>query len=80
MLEEENFNLNEKLKEMQSNQETFDKDNIEKAMSLEEEIAYLRRHSEVEMTMLRDENAILRKEMDQLLQNYSKHQNTSPMR
>jgi len=65
---------------MQSNQETFDKDNIEKAMSLEEEIAYLRRHSEVEMTMLRDENAILRKEMEQLLQNYSKHQNTSPMR
>ena len=45
----------------------MNQENTHKARELEEEIQYIKRHSEVEMGMLRDENMILKREIDEII-------------
>lgn len=59
--------LEARYKDMLHTQESFDVEKDSQIKTMEEEINYLRKHFEVEMGLLADENAILKRELKEMM-------------
>ena len=67
MLKSDYSRLELKYKELSIQKEGMDSNKNKHVKKLEDEIGYLKKHFEVEMGIIRDENDILKKEMQEMM-------------
>ncbi len=57
--------LDAKYQEVAADQQTFEVQKDKKVKALEEEVAYLKKHFEIELGVMQDENEILKRELQE---------------